>query len=148
VSRSPHDESHLIFVIGTVLLHLYVGALARRLSPSEALMPIKGVYIPIPSPFPTLETFIDDSVKSYDLELLRCNPPGPSINGSATLYTNADRPVRADGGEGIKQALYMYKKKFPQITAILIGTRRNDPHGSEYPVVSVRVGIFTSPYYL
>lgn len=42
------------------------------------------------------------------------------------------RPVgNARGGEGMRRALELYKEKYPHIEAILIGTRRSDPHGGE-----------------
>ena len=37
--------------------------------------------------------------------------------------------VKAKGGEGMKKALQIYKERFPVIEGILVGTRRNDPHG-------------------
>ena len=33
------------------------------------------------------------------------------------------------GGDGMKYALKVYKSEFPEIEAILVGTRRGDPHG-------------------
>ncbi|GAW09588.1 adenine nucleotide alpha hydrolases-like protein [Lentinula edodes] len=36
---------------------------------------------------------------------------------------------KAKGGEGMRQALEMYKAQLPHINGILIGTRRTDPHG-------------------
>ncbi|TRM67050.1 hypothetical protein BD626DRAFT_627485 [Schizophyllum amplum] len=37
---------------------------------------------------------------------------------------------KAKGAEGMKHALQTYKDTFPRIGAILIGTRRSDPHGA------------------
>jgi len=126
ISFSKHPDT------GTALLHLYAGALARKWLPSEAANPIQGIYIPIPSPFAALESFIEETVKNYNLELFRClTHPEPLLNGTATSpQPNGDRPVvRASGSEGIRQALYVYKKQFPNVNAILLGTRRLDPHG-------------------
>ncbi|KAJ7043388.1 hypothetical protein C8F04DRAFT_1072016 [Mycena alexandri] len=128
----------------TVLLHLYAAALARRLPPSEPVKPIPAVYIAVPSPFPTLETFIEDSATRYTLDLFHCQPasdrvesvitPKPAINGAGTSYLNGAPPPKAvgkaKGGEGMKQALEIYKQTHPNIEAILIGTRRTDPHGA------------------
>ncbi|KAF9453310.1 adenine nucleotide alpha hydrolases-like protein [Macrolepiota fuliginosa MF-IS2] len=129
----------------TVLLHLYAGSLARRLARGEPVKPIPSIYIPVPSPFPDLETFIDDTVKAYDLDLYSCRPPSsqvesvptpvptlslPSNNGEP--HVPQPQPVgNAKGGEAMRQALETYKNLFPQITAILIGTRRTDPHGAK-----------------
>lgn len=135
----------LIPVLGTVLLHLYAGALARRLPPGNSMKPLHAIYIPVPSPFPDLEMFIDETVKTYNLDLYSCRPsssqvesvstpaPSPLIPPSnGTSYAPPPRPVgNAKGGEGMLQALQTYKELFPQITAILIGTRRTDPHGGE-----------------
>lgn len=123
---------------GTVLLHLYAGALAKRLSPSEAVKPIPALYIAVPSPFPTLETFIEESATRYNLDLFQCRPPSDRVesvvtpaptNGADYIESVPKAVGKAKGGEGMKQALQIYKDKFPEIDAILIGTRRSDPHG-------------------
>ncbi|KAJ7151397.1 hypothetical protein C8R43DRAFT_1005013 [Mycena crocata] len=123
----------------TVLLHLYAGSLARRLSSSEPVKPIPALYIAVPSPFPTLETFIEDSAKRYNLDLFHCRPPSepvesvltPAPNTGSDYMVLAPKAVgKAKGSEGMKQALEIYKNKFPEIDAILIGTRRSDPHGA------------------
>ena len=41
----------------------------------------------------------------------------------------AERPTHVKGGEGMRLALELYKSRFPEVEAILIGTRRSDPHG-------------------
>ncbi|KAJ6613645.1 hypothetical protein B0H10DRAFT_1783471 [Mycena sp. CBHHK59/15] len=124
---------------GTVLLHLYASALARRLSPSESMKPIPALYIAVPSPFPTLETFIEDSAKRYNLDLFHCRPPSEGVesvvtpapaNGAGYLEPQPKAVGKAKGAEGMKQALEIYKTRFPEINAILIGTRRSDPHGA------------------
>jgi len=130
-----------------VLLHLFAGALARRsLSPHEQGKPIAGIYIPIPSPFPALESFIDDTVKNYNIELFRCWSHSESVLDSTTPplqlhggINGSESPsksvAKANAAEGMRQALEVYKKHYPHISAILIGTRRTDPHGgnTEYP---------------
>lgn len=135
--------SSIIIIInaGTVLLHLFAGALARRSSPSDQIRPIAGIYIPIPSPFPALESFIDDTVNNYNLELFRCrNPSSETSLGNTTtplqlngpIYLKNSPPkadVKENASEGMRQALDRYKKRYPNISAILVGTRRTDPHG-------------------
>ncbi|KAM6501128.1 hypothetical protein JOM56_004142 [Amanita muscaria] len=120
----------------TVLLHLYVAALARRLSQPAELPPIPAIYIAVPSPFPILETFIDQATKDYNLDLYYCRPPNdgddmilPPVNGESGQgrYTSAEK---AKVNHGMKQALEVYKSRFPDIQAILVGTRRTDPHGA------------------
>ncbi|KAL1745967.1 hypothetical protein HDZ31DRAFT_35194 [Schizophyllum fasciatum] len=54
------------------------------------------------------------------------NPAAPSAGPSAP----ARAVGKAKGAEGMKQALQIYKETFPRIRAILIGTRRTDPHGA------------------
>lgn len=112
--------------------------------------PIFAIYIPDPSPFPALEEFIKIATQDYFLDLFTCNlssdiqlpvesvTPGvstpTSLKGSSgyiglSLQT---QPVgAARGGEGMRRALELYKLRFPDIQAILVGTRRTDPHGSE-----------------
>ncbi|KAJ7178071.1 hypothetical protein C8R46DRAFT_1075729 [Mycena filopes] len=129
----------------TVLLHLFAGALARRLPPSESLRPIPAVYIAVPSPFLVLEAFIENSATRYNLDLFHCRPasdkvesvitPKPAVNGAAANYIDGAPPApkavgKAKGSEGMKQALEIYKEAHPDIAAILIGTRRTDPHGA------------------
>ncbi|KAJ7201048.1 hypothetical protein GGX14DRAFT_371578 [Mycena pura] len=124
----------------TVLLHLYAGALARRVSPSDPVKPIPAINIAVPSPFPMLEAFIEDSAKRSNLDLFHCRPPServesivsPSPADGAGYMDSVPKAVgKAKGAEGMKQALEFYKSKFPNIDAILIGTRRSDPHGAK-----------------
>jgi len=74
---------------GTVLLHLYAGALARRLlnsPPSTPQLPtseqptavrIHAIHIPVPSPFPQLEEFIQQAVEDYNIDLFHCDLDNP-----------------------------------------------------------------------
>lgn len=132
-------------------MHLFAGALARRRGASEQIKPISGIYIPVPSPFPTLEIFIEESAKLYNIDLFLCKPPSENVESVVTPaqtggadYLNSQVPKsravgKAKGAEGMRQALEMYKNRFPHISAILIGTRRTDPHGGEHlPVKCVR----------
>lgn len=156
----------LIEIAGTVLLHLFAGALARRQaqkSPqSLQLHPIASLYIPVPSPFPVLEEFITQSVKLYNLDLFHCTPDASkNIKGenvlqvesaqSPAITPNAEKQVqigekeekktrggdttqavgKSKGGEGMRRGLELYKERNPDIDAILIGTRRGDPHGGK-----------------
>jgi FAD synthetase len=96
-----------------------------------------------------MESFIDESAIRYGLDVFHCPPPdeGPQFpvesvvtpgitpSGSsaelAEWYARA-RPMavgKAKGGEGMRQALELYKERFPHIESILVGTRRGDPHG-------------------
>ncbi|KAJ3929429.1 MAG: adenine nucleotide alpha hydrolases-like protein [Lentinula lateritia] len=128
----------------TVLLHLFAGALGKRRSASEYTSPIPAIYIAVPSSFPVLEDFIEDAVKDYNLDLFYCRPPQEDsietvVTPAASSITKGrdyihplpgPRSVgKAKGGEGMRQALEMYKAQLPHINGILIGTRRTDPHG-------------------
>lgn len=111
------------------------------------MSPIHALYIPVPSPFPTLEAFISDCVRTYNLDLFVCRPEGHTsevesvvtpalVSREGSDYVGvvnmANRPRavgKAKGGEGMREALQRYKDRFPHISAILIGTRRTDPHG-------------------
>ena len=122
-------------MLGTVLLHLYAGAIARRLPECEPMKPIPAVYIPVPSPFSTLEDFIDNSATTYNLDLFSCRQSEPHLESvlpaSIDLNSRDRKPTGKPKGEGItmREALQLYKDRFPRITAILVGTRRTDPHG-------------------
>lgn len=134
---------------GTVLLHLYAAALARRNSLCTKSIP--AVYIPVPSPFTELEDFILESARAYDLDLFTCSldsdaplpvesvTPGIATPGALKSskgyigHTGFSGPVgKAPGGEGMRRALQIYKEKYQHIEAILIGTRKSDPHGGEF----------------
>ena len=179
-----HAFEHLS-TTGTVLLHLYLAALGRR-NPSQTLISIPTLYIPLPSPFTDLEDFIKDSVTAYNLDLYHCSPPhhhhheqeqtqGQNNITSSTSASSStsDLPIesvtrptsplpppppqpsqlksaddetkgqkaskypvgKARGGEGMRRALEAYKVAFPHIEAILVGTRRDDPHGGEYIII-------------
>lgn len=136
----------LLMFTGTVLLHLYAAAFACRTPLSTK--PIPAVYIPVPSSFPELEQFIQESARTYDLDLFTCSPesdvplpiesvtPGvatPDARKHSKDHVGFSRPVgEARGGEGMRRALHRYKEKYQQIEAILVGTRRSDPHGGEF----------------
>ncbi|TFY58475.1 hypothetical protein EVJ58_g6397 [Rhodofomes roseus] len=125
----------------TVLLHLLAASLGQR--GSLASRPIPAVYIPVPSPFPQLEVFNLETAKQYNLDLFHCpvdepelpveTVAGPATPGPAAtngVIAGAGTTLKAKGGEGMKRALEVYKEQFPHIDAILIGTRRSDPHGA------------------
>ncbi|KAF5348010.1 hypothetical protein D9758_010010 [Tetrapyrgos nigripes] len=61
--------------------------------------------------------------------------------------TKPPKAVRkSKGGEAMRQALQIYKDKHPNITGILIGTRRNDPHGGYISSTHTRrEGVDVSP---
>ncbi|KAI0753257.1 adenine nucleotide alpha hydrolases-like protein [Daedaleopsis nitida] len=122
----------------TVLLHLVAASIGRRAKPDVSSAPLAAVYIPVPSPFPELEAFIGHAASAYQLDLFRCQPPTDSDFPVETVATPGasfapvlERPNHVKGGEGMRLALEMYKNRFPQVEAILIGTRRGDPHGAQ-----------------
>ncbi|KAI0316571.1 hypothetical protein OF83DRAFT_1047284, partial [Amylostereum chailletii] len=58
----------------TVLLHLYAAAIAKRAPSTSRKIPT--LYIPVPSPFPALESFIDEAARLYQLDVFRCLSSG------------------------------------------------------------------------
>ena len=138
------------------MLHLFAAVLARRCNPSlMQSLRIPALYIPVPSPFPELELFIESCTRTYGLDLFRCSLPEPSASSPPLPIESVTRPTtpspvpqasknersltaskvypvgKAKGGEGMRRALETYKEQFPHIHAILIGTRKDDPHGSK-----------------
>jgi hypothetical protein len=104
---------------GTILLHLYAAALAKRtIRPA-----IPALYIPVPSPFTALEDFIFHAARVYDLSIFTCTPP--HVVETSRRVSDAS----AKGNENMREALELYRARFPTVEAILIGTRRTDPHG-------------------
>ena len=104
---------------GTILLHLYAAALAKRTIPLE----VPALYIPVPSPFPALEAFIFHAARVYNLSIFTCTPP--RFVETSRRFGDASN----DGAENMREALELYRARFPAVEAILIGTRRTDPHG-------------------
>ncbi|KAF9981954.1 FAD1 flavin adenine dinucleotide synthetase [Mortierella antarctica] len=127
----PHEIS-LSFNGGkdcTVILHLYIAVLYKlHGSDMDATLatlslpdnpqpqqqqqhhhsqryPIPSIYVTDEKPFGQVERFVDDEIERYNLDLVRI--PGP-----------------------MKKALFDYHGlKNGSIKAIMVGTRRDDPHG-------------------
>src|SRR5579862_6175513 len=93
-----------------VLLILYLAALHRysqnTTSSQSATLPktLQSIYIIPPHPFPEVDRFVEYSVRTYTLELARYAVP-------------------------MKLAFEMYLVERPKVKAVLVGTRRTDPHG-------------------
>jgi FAD synthetase len=85
-----------------VLLILYLCALHSKSLTSST--PVQCVYIQAADPFAEVEEFVATSVKTYSLSLLEYNKP-------------------------MKAAFADYLHDMPCVKAILVGTRRTDPHG-------------------
>ncbi|GJJ78176.1 FAD synthetase [Entomortierella parvispora] len=109
----------------TVILHLYVAVLYKiygsQLQPTSETpqstegqrqqhpqqFAIPSIYVTHRNPFGQVERFVDDEIQRYNLDLLRI--PGP-----------------------MKKALEDYNAlKGESIKAIMVGTRRDDPHGAK-----------------
>lgn len=136
----------LALITGTVLLHLFAGALARRFPLEGAVKPIPALCIPVASPFADLEMFVDETVEAYNLDLYSCQAPtfSPALKSKGGTNNTASHCFRQSNVKGslcMREALQMYKDTFPQITAILIGTRRADPHGGELLSYPMRSGM-------
>jgi FAD synthetase len=101
------------------------------------------LYIPLPSPFFELESFIHESIKTYDLDLFHCLPTttktkeGVQLAVETVMTPASGIPSQPNkgGGEGMKKALETYKNKFPRVKGILIGTRRTDPYCGKFIVL-------------
>ncbi|KZF23121.1 adenine nucleotide alpha hydrolases-like protein, partial [Xylona heveae TC161] len=90
-----------------VLLILFLAALYEipsfRSSPSSHL---QSVYIVSPHPFKEVDDFVEHSISTYHLNLARYAKP-------------------------MKEAFADYLHDHPSVKAIMVGTRRTDPHGAE-----------------
>ncbi|KAF8960914.1 hypothetical protein BDZ97DRAFT_1905745 [Flammula alnicola] len=82
---------------------------------SEKMRPIHAIYISVPSPFQVLEDFIEEATRLYNLDLFSCNHDAPQVESIVT-------PAPQTNGTSYVDA--------PKL-AILIGTRRTDPHGAK-----------------
>ncbi|KAG9088217.1 FAD1 flavin adenine dinucleotide synthetase [Ceratobasidium sp. 370] len=106
-------EGPKVVADGAVVSHSHSDATLSPLRPIAALPsrrppPIRSVYVLCPSPFVAVDEFVEASTKAYDLRLVR-------VEGSmkVALQSYLDTP----GGAGVE--------------AVLVGTRRNDPHGAK-----------------
>ncbi|KAF8943129.1 FAD1 flavin adenine dinucleotide synthetase [Haplosporangium gracile] len=107
----------------TVLLHLFVAVLYKihgaeqqqhtppdtpqheqQRPPHPQRYPIASIYVTDKNPFGQVERFVDDEIERYNLNLIRI--PGP-----------------------MKKALEEYNLLNGDVNAIMVGTRRDDPHG-------------------
>lgn len=84
-----------------VLLILFLAALANR---KELPKAVQSVYIVSKHPFAEVDSFVNESVETYHLDLARYKKP-------------------------MKEAFKTYLEDKPQVKAIFVGTRRTDPHG-------------------
>ncbi|QRV84701.1 phosphoadenylyl-sulfate reductase (thioredoxin) [Ceratobasidium sp. AG-Ba] len=70
--------------------------------------PIRSVYVLCPSPFDAVEEFVEASVTAYGLKL-----------------------VRVEGNMKVALQSYLDTSEGQGVEAVLVGTRRNDPHGAK-----------------
>lgn len=91
----------------TVLLHLF-SAVQQRMGSQGTGEAAGGkapsLYIETPEPFSEIEAFVDSSAKLYQLDLFKAAGP-------------------------MKVGLAQFLSRKSDIKAVLIGTRRTDPHG-------------------
>lgn len=114
VVSPSHSNATLSPLIATKSLNdppkptLPTTAASHAFQPTLQLPPIRSVYVLCLSPFTEVDTFTESSAKAYNLQLVR-------VSGSMrdALQAYLDTP----GGAGVE--------------AVLVGTRRNDPHGGE-----------------
>ncbi|TVY35195.1 putative FAD synthase, partial [Lachnellula occidentalis] len=86
-----------------VLLILLLASLANH--PASSLpAKLQSVYIISPFPFAEVDEFVDGSIDTYNLDLARYTLP-------------------------MKEAFRVYLAEHESVKAILVGTRRTDPHG-------------------
>jgi len=87
----------------SAMLHVIYAAW-KKAHPADGLR-LRAVYIRSQDPFPEMERFVEETQKRYDLELWTV--PGPIREGLTSLL-----------------------QQHPDIKAILMGTRRSDPHAA------------------
>lgn len=99
-----------------MLIHLLAAAFARHLAahpPASTSAPpkIKCVYVRCDAPFPQVETFVEACTERYNLELEAIAGDMKAVLGSYLDARSADPTGK--------------------IEAVLVGTRRGDPHGGQ-----------------
>ncbi|KAL7411279.1 hypothetical protein BDY24DRAFT_397274 [Mrakia frigida] len=112
----------------TLLLHLLKKILSERASSSSSSASsstppppplLKALYITAPHPFQEVEDFVDQSITDYGLDLVRI---GGGMKAALGLYLDDSGEVGVGEEEG--------KGKGKGVKGMLVGTRRNDPHGA------------------
>jgi len=87
----------------SAMLHIIYAAW-KKIHPTDGLR-LRAIYIRGQDPFPEMERFVEETRKRYDLELWTV--PGPIHDGLTKVL-----------------------QEHPDIKAILMGTRRSDPHAA------------------
>jgi len=104
--RYTDDEICLAFNGGkdcTALLYLF--SAVRDMAGLPRDKGLKVIYIRKGNPFPEVEKFVEEMVKEFHLELI-------TVSG------------------GIKDSLKQIKADHPELKAVIMGTRKTDPHSS------------------
>jgi len=106
LDRYSLDEISLSYNGGKDCLVLLILLLSSLATYSRRPLPraLKTVYILSAHPFAEVDLFVDESVKKYRLDLARYAMP-------------------------MKEAFKVYLEEHERVKAILVGTRRTDPHG-------------------
>ncbi|RHZ69482.1 hypothetical protein Glove_283g42 [Diversispora epigaea] len=91
-----------------VLLYLFTAVIYKNFQNSEKKPNIQAIYIRTPNSFTEVEEFVNECILRYELDIIIIEGP-------------------------MKQALQKYHECRPNVKAILIGTRRIDPHGKNLP---------------
>ncbi|BGP30392.1 3'-phosphoadenosine 5'-phosphosulfate sulfotransferase [Rhodotorula toruloides] len=119
----------------TVLVHLLAAAILRRRNPSlvdtppsaassstsaVSLPPIPTIYVRCPSPFPQVEAFVSLCARWYALELEAVEG---GMREALQVYVNRRKSSLALSNQNGTAG------RRGEIKAVLVGTRRNDPHG-------------------
>lgn len=135
------DRKGIPFHAGTVLVHLLAAAVFRRQYPalfdsppssastssSAALPPIPTIYVRCPSPFPQVEAFVTLCACWYSLELEAVEG---GMREALQVYVDRRRHslASANSDSNANGAGSVVGRR-GEIKAVLVGTRRNDPHG-------------------
>jgi 3'-phosphoadenosine 5'-phosphosulfate sulfotransferase (PAPS reductase)/FAD synthetase len=100
------DEISLSYNGGKDCLVLLILLLCALATYKKDALPkqLHSVYIISPHPFKEVDAFVDESVATYNLDLARYAMP-------------------------MKEAFKLYLEEHKKVKAILVGTRRTDPHG-------------------
>lgn len=114
----------------TVLLHLLYNVLSNPSPPHpplpapspsnlSTLPPLKAIYITSPAPFPEVEHFVDHTAEAYHLDLVRIEG---GMKAALAVYLGEREDRRNEPGWGTGKG----------VQAVLVGTRRGDPHGCAF----------------
>lgn len=110
-----------------------------------SLPKLRSVYITCEHPFDEVETFVEESCEHYNLDLVRISG---NMKEALAQYLGTSSLSTARSSMHLAEHVSPHTAPGNGVKAIVMGTRRNDPHSSthrfSYPMVGSSInGLFS-----